>query len=100
MYLADIYSRGYEDIGFSDYGPKWKLMRKITHGSMKMYGSGLEELEQKVLLETRQLLKRFDDQAGKPIDPRNDISMLLSALICRYHCQCRGEGVRGGQRGH
>lgn len=74
MYLAEIYSRGYEDIGFSDYGAKWKLMRKITHGSMKMYGKGLEDLEHKVLLETKEVLKRLDAKCGKPIDPKNDIS--------------------------
>ena len=78
MYLAEIYSRGYEDIGFSDYGPKWKLMRKITHGSMKMYGSGLEDLEKNVLLETKQLLKRLDENSGTSIDPKNDISKSIS----------------------
>ena len=76
MYLAEIYSRGYEDIGFSDYGAKWKLMRKITHGSMKMYGSGLEDLEKNVLLETKELLERLDKSSGAPIDPKKDISKL------------------------
>ena len=80
MYLAEIYSRGYEDIGFSDYGVKWKLMRKITHGSMKMYGSGLEDLEKNVLLETKQLLRRLDKKEAEPIDPKNDISKSVVSL--------------------
>ena len=87
MYLAEIYSRGYEDIGFSDYGAKWKLMRKITHGSMKMYGSGLEDLEKNVLMETKQLFLRLDESRGASLDPKKDISKLiitfaLSLLLC------------------
>jgi len=82
MYLAEIYSRGYEDIGFSDYGVKWKLMRKITHGSMKMYGSGLEDLEKNVLLETKQLFKRLDEKRGVSLDPKKDISLAIVNVIC------------------
>ena len=85
MYLAEIYSRGYEDIGFSDYGVKWKLMRKITHGSMKMYGSGLEDLEKNVLLETKQLFKRLDEKRGVSLDPKKDISKLITSSFITFY---------------
>ena len=74
IYLAEIYSRGYQNIGFSDYGPAWKLMRKITHSSMKMYGANMEQLEKNVLQEAKELFKRVEEKDGASFDPKYEIS--------------------------
>ena len=58
-YIAEIVSRGYKNIGYGDVGPKWKLLRKIAHTSLKNYGESTKHLEALVVKESEELYKRL-----------------------------------------
>ena len=75
-YTLDIASGNGKGIAFADYGPMWRLVRKIGHASLKMYGNGLKNLEVLVIKESEELHKRFDGCLGKPIDPHHNIGKL------------------------
>ena len=73
VYTGAIFSRNYQNIGFSDYGPRMKLMRKITHSSLKLHANRFKNLEDSILLEVNALFKRYDDKTGIPIEPHKDL---------------------------
>eukprot|EP00794_Sanderia_malayensis_P012085 gene12085-13329_t len=79
---AEIVTHGYNDIAFSDYGPSWKMMRKVAHSSMKMFGAGMEDLEGKVLIEIEELFGRFDAKEGTPFNPYHDMALGVLNIIC------------------
>ena len=37
-----------KNIVLGDYGPAWKLQRKITHSALRVYGSARGALEEKI----------------------------------------------------
>ena len=79
-YPVSLLTNGFQNIVFSDYGPKLRLMRKIAHEALKMYGAGMEHLEECTLIEVGKLFDRLDDECGVPLDPKNDIGKKKSFL--------------------
>ena len=62
---------------FSDYGPEWKTMRKVSHTSLKMYGTGnMEKFEKIMLKDMEELIKRLDAKIGQSFDPKTDLGEL------------------------
>ena len=59
MEIIDLISYG-KNIVFGDYGPAWKLQRKIAHSALRVYGSSQGILEEKVAEEVR-FLQIFSD---------------------------------------
>ena len=73
IYTANLISRGYLNIGYADYGPYWKMLRKLTHSALKIYGEGMQKIAQMVVIESeelRDILKTYD---GKAFDPKLEI---------------------------
>eukprot|EP00112_Aurelia_sp_Birch-Aquarium-sp1_P000590 Seg1056.8 transcript_id=Seg1056.8/GoldUCD/mRNA.D3Y31 product="Steroid 17-alpha-hydroxylase/17 20 lyase" protein_id=Seg1056.8/GoldUCD/D3Y31 len=81
-YPVSLLTNGYQDIVFSDYGPKLKLMRKIAHEALKMYGTGMEHLEECLLIEIGKLFNRLDEVCNTPFDPKDDIALGILNIIC------------------
>ncbi len=79
---ASIVTRNYNDIAFLDYGNAWKMMRKLAHGSLRLYGAGMEDLEKTVVLEIDELFGRLDKKVGQAFDPYHDVGKSESYL---YH---------------
>ena len=79
-YTLDLASGNGKGIAFADYGPMWRLVRKIGHSSLKMYGDGLKNLESLIIKESEELHKRLDRCIGRPINPHHDIGKSLSLL--------------------
>ena len=69
QYTWEVYSRGYKDIAFADYGPTWKYLRKLGHASLKMYGEGLGRLEGLIVKESEELHKRMNEY-NQSLDPQ------------------------------
>ena len=84
IYTGALVSRNFQDIGFKDYGPDLKLMRKIAHSALKFYGNGLENLEHNISTEVDELFRRLDEKIGVPIDPYNDMGEFI--LLIDYVC--------------
>ena len=84
LHTADLISRGGKDIAFSDFGPTWKLQRKIAHTALKMFGHGIERIEYKVKQEIDELIKRFEAVEGRAHDPQHDIVLAVINIICAF----------------
>ncbi len=76
-YTLDLASGNGKGIAFADYGLMWRLVRKIGHFSLRMYGDGLTHLEKLVVKESEELHKRFDRCLGQSIDPHHNIGEWL-----------------------
>ena len=58
------------------------LQRKLVHSALRMYRSGLKDLEKKICDEVQKLLERFSAHQGDAIDPKHDISLMVLNVIC------------------
>eukprot|EP00794_Sanderia_malayensis_P011969 gene11969-13206_t len=82
VYTAGIITRGFKDIAFSDFGPTWQATRKLAHSSLKLYGNGMEKMEEHIQAEADDLYERLDAQAGKPYNPHSDFALAVINIIC------------------
>ncbi|KAL9971262.1 hypothetical protein ACROYT_G023768, partial [Oculina patagonica] len=81
-FIGDYLTREAKDIFFADFSQTMILQRKLAHSALRMYGSGLKHLEEKICGEVDQLLERFSAHNGKTIDPENDIDLMVLNVIC------------------
>ena len=96
MYTSDIVTRGGKDLIMADYGTMWRVLRKIAHSSLKMYGAGMGKLEKLILEEMDELIKRFDAKIDISFDPKDDIckykmTFLKVQIIVNYCAMIRSE---------
>ena len=82
FYTADLISRGWKGIAFSDFCPTWKLQRKIAHAALKMFGQGIRPIEEKVCQEIDELIERFEKVEGRAHVPRDDVVLAVTNIIC------------------
>lgn len=75
IFTAGKITRGFKDIAFADYGPRWQALRKLAHTSLKLYGAGMEKMEDFIQAEADDLCERIEHLEAKPIDPHNDLGM-------------------------
>ena len=77
IFTAGKITRGFRDIAFADYGPRWRALRKLAHTSLKLYGAGMEKMEDFIQAEADDLCERIQQLQAKPIDPHKDIGKQL-----------------------
>ena len=70
-FRTKLASGNYGGIIFSDTGPEHKGRRKPAHKYLKQYGSGIQKIEDITQKATDDLIQRFADQHGDPIDPQD-----------------------------
>lgn len=80
-YTISLTSSGGIGIAFADYSPRWNFFRKICHTSMKMYGDGLQRIEDFVTAESVELHKRFDQQIGQPLNVHHDLGLTVCNVV-------------------
>lgn len=80
-YTISLTSSGGVGIAFADYSPRWKFFRKVCHQSMKMYGSGLQVIEDLIAVESTALHKRFDQQLGQPLNVHHDLGLAVCNVV-------------------
>ena len=78
IFTAGKITRGFKDIAFADYGPRWQTLRKLAHTSLKLYGAGMEKMEDFIQGEADDLCERIEHLEAKPIDPHKDFGMSLT----------------------
>lgn len=81
-FIGDYLTRGAKDIFFADLSPTMVLQRKLVHSALRMYGSGLKQLETKICDEVEKLLERFTAHHGNTINPEHDINLMVLNVIC------------------
>ncbi|KAK3603399.1 hypothetical protein CHS0354_009380 [Potamilus streckersoni] len=90
MYRTEHADRNRNSIVWQTYTPKLKMLRKEVHKSLRMFGDGLNSLEDKCLPEVEALIVRIRDTDGHPFDPWDYIYdttcnvMLLLLLGVRF----------------
>lgn len=81
-FIGDYLTRQAKDIFFADLSPTMILQRKLVHSALRMYGSRLKQLEEKVCDEVEKLLERFSAHQGNAVDPEHDIDLMVLNVIC------------------
>ena len=81
-FIGDYLTREAKDIFFADLSPTMILQRKLVHSALRMYGSRLKQLEEKVCDEVEKLLERFSAHQGNAVDPEHDIDLMVLNVIC------------------
>ncbi|KAL3860289.1 hypothetical protein ACJMK2_010430 [Sinanodonta woodiana] len=90
MYRTEHADRNRNSIVWQTYTPKLKMLRKEVHKSLRMFGDGLNSLEDKCFPEVEALIARIRDTDGHPFDPWDYIYdttcnvMLLLLLGVRF----------------
>lgn len=69
MSRTDYQDRNLHSIVWQTYTPKLQFLRKQIHSSLRMYGGGLDRLQDRCGAEIEQLLTRVDGYKGEPFDP-------------------------------
>ena len=81
-FIGDFLTREAKDIFFADFSQTMILQRKLVHSALRMYGSGLKQLEEKICDEVERLLERLSVHQGSSIDPKDDINLMVLNVIC------------------
>ena len=68
-------------IGFTDPGPAHSGRRKVVHSYLKQYGSGIQKIEDITQTATDDLIHRFAEQKGTPIDVRDYLFHCVTDVI-------------------
>lgn len=82
MQSGDIFSHNGRAIAFGNFSPAWKMQRKIAHGALKLYSTGMEKLEKVLLQEIKEVSEQFDLSKGEPHNPHESISLGVLNVIC------------------
>lgn len=64
----------------ADYGPKWRLYRRMGHAALKVYGKS--QLQAIICAEVDDLCSRLEKLGGKPLAINEHIGMSLTNVIC------------------
>lgn len=73
-----------KSMGFSDYGPRWKLHRRIAQNALGMFiNSADNPMEVNIQLEAEVLVFHLLE-AGKlgPVNPHNELFLSVGSIIC------------------
>ncbi|KAK3705151.1 hypothetical protein QZH41_003750 [Actinostola sp. cb2023] len=64
----------------ADYGPKWRLFRRMGHAALKVYGRN--QLQSIICTEVDDLCRRLESFEGRPLVVNRQIGMSLTNVIC------------------
>ena len=81
-YVMRSLYQGEQGLILGDFGPQWKLLRKVSHSALRMFGSGIESLEEKVQREADELCFQFSESRGVPFDPKHLVHVSTMNVIC------------------
>ena len=73
IYTYNLMTRNNQDMAFTDYGPLWKMLRKLAHSVLRVYGENMERYENWVVTESEELHQIILKTDGKAIDPEHEI---------------------------
>lgn len=72
-FFMEMFSRGFNDIAFSDYGEMWKNRRKLGHTALSMINDDRGNTESKIITESHELHKRIRKKEGKPVNTKKEL---------------------------
>ena len=70
-------------MGFSDYGPKWKMHRRIAQNALTLCANKkYNPIEEAIVAEARFLVRNLTESNGEPVDPHDEIFLSIGNIIC------------------
>lgn len=72
-YFLEMFSRGFNNITFSDYGEMWRNRRKLGHTALNMLNDDNGNVESKILRESEEMNLRICKNEGDPVDIRKEL---------------------------
>ena len=72
-YFIEIFSRGFNNIIFSDYGEMWKNRRRLGHTALTMINDDIRNTERKIVNESKELHLKIRKEVGKPVNIKNEL---------------------------
>ena len=90
-FRQDVQSANRSAIGFTNAGPEWRGRRKVVHGYIKQYGTGMHKNEKLVTELLQDLVREIQEKDGQPHDWKDQISDLTLNTMAV---------LLGGQRMH
>ncbi|KAK3581603.1 hypothetical protein CHS0354_017462 [Potamilus streckersoni] len=85
-YSSDLFTDGGKDIALGQYGPTWRLHRKIASKALRQYMQG-EDLEKRVHIALEKGIDTLKTEK-EPFDPALHITSIVFNIICAL---CFGE---------
>ena len=73
---------GGKDIALGNYGPAWKLHRKLFTTALRQYLSDIPLIESRVSTQAEKLVQFMEEQHGKPFDPADCLMRGVADVIC------------------
>ena len=83
IYTTRLISRENQSLGYANYEPYRKMLRKLTHSALKVYGAGKQKIAQMIMTEKKELKDNSKTYDGKTVDPKLEIGNSLLNMI--YH---------------
>ena len=65
-----------------NYGPEWKLQRKLFTTALRQYLSDIPLIERRISVQAEKLVQFIADQDGKPFDPADCLMRAVANVIC------------------
>ena len=83
QYRARVILNFAEDIGSSDFTPKWIYTKKLTMQALKMYGDGLANLEEISMDVIKDMMTELEQGArdGTPVDMKSCIHKCAGCIL-------------------
>ena len=72
-YFIEMFSRGFNNITFSDYGEMWKSRRKLGHTALNMLNDNNGNVESKIVRESEEMHLRICKEEGEPVDIKKEL---------------------------
>ena len=64
---SKITSRNFKSLGHRDYSKSWAFLRKLSHKSLHIYGSGMKKIEDTITEEVDKMCSTLSKDLGRPI---------------------------------
>ena len=65
-----------KSMGFSDYGPRWKLHRRLAQNALALFVNSKDNPMQTAIQEEAQLLIDNLSKGAAPIDPHDEVRLV------------------------
>ena len=79
-FVIEYIHRGF-NITFSGMSESWSKLKKLTMNSLKMYGDGLQRLEDISLEAGNDVIDAFDRYGSTPFDPIQDVAVFMANVL-------------------
>ena len=83
-FRQDVQSANKSAIAFTDAGPEWRGRRKVVHGYIKQYGTGMSRIEEVVTELLQDLVKEIQEHDGQPYDWKDQLTELNLNIIAIF----------------